>query len=128
MKAAALLISSALLVSAASGAAPSGDPIAGRKAFGMQCRACHQVAKGAGSTTAPNLAEIAGRAAAADSEFEYSPALRTAAAAGLKWDGPNLDHFLAKPQATVPGTSMPVSVANPIVRADILAYLATLSP
>jgi cytochrome c len=94
----------------------------------MQCRACHQVAEGAGSTTGPNLAALAGRAAAADGAFEYSPALRTAAAAGLKWDGPSLDHFLAKPQAAVPGTNMPVRVADPAVRADILAYLATLVP
>lgn len=109
-------------------AAGSGDVVAGKKAFGMQCRACHQVATGAGSGMGPNLAALAGRGAATDPDFDYSPALRTAGQAGLKWDAATLDGFIARPKAVVPGTVMPMSVPDATVRADIVAYLLTLVP
>lgn len=41
-------------------AAAAGDPVAGKRSFGMQCRACHQVASGAGSVTGPNLFGLVG--------------------------------------------------------------------
>ena len=45
---------------------------------------------------------------------------------GQTWTTANLDAYLAKPAATVPGTKMLVGVANPEQRAAVIAYLATL--
>ena len=37
----------------------------------------------------------------------------------------SLDKFLAGPQAMVPGTAMPISLADPKDRADVVSFLAT---
>ena len=39
---------------------------------------------------------------------------------------PSLDRFLTAPMTLVPGTTMPLSVSNPVDRSNIIAYLATL--
>jgi cytochrome c len=98
------------------------DAERGRTLFQRQCASCHQVAQprnGAG----PHLMGIAGRAAASVEGFSYSPALR---AAGLTWNGPELDAFLANPQEKVRGTRQPIRVANDADRGDLVAYLGSL--
>ncbi len=124
----ALAAGFALSTGGVAAAADPGDAVAGKKLFGQQCRVCHQVMVGAGSAMGPNLGGFAGKPAASDTGFDYSPALRAAGAKGLKWDMAGLDRFLTKPQAMVPGTLMPVAVANAKARADLVAYLATLTP
>ncbi len=108
--------------------APAGDAEAGRRVFNRNCRSCHQVEAGAGSQLGPNLAGLVGRAAAADREFDYSPALQAAAGAGAVWDATALERFLAAPTKMFPGTTMPMAVGDATQRRDLVAYLATLSP
>lgn len=109
-------------------AATGGDAAAGRRAFNRSCRSCHQVETGTGSELGPNLAGILGRAARADSAFEYSDAFAAAAARGTSWDAATLERFLAAPTTMIPGTTMPMAVGDPAQRRDLVAYLATLSP
>lgn len=58
------------------------------------------------------------------SGFDYSPALK---ASHLTWTPDNLDKFLEAPATLVPGTRMALTVAKPAARADLIAYLKTLS-
>ena len=71
----------------------------------------------------PFLGGVVGRKAAAVPGFNYSAAMKSS---GLNWDEATLDSFLAAPMKKLPGTSMPVGVAAPKDRADVIAYLATL--
>src|SRR6202035_5031599 len=44
----------------------------------------------------------------------------------LVWDAATLDHFLTDPAKAVPGTTMPIPLPDAGMRADLIAYLATL--
>ncbi len=67
---------------------------------------------------------IYGRLAGSVAGFRYSSAM---AKAGLVWNEATLDAFLAAPAQAIPGTSKSRGVANPQDRADIIAYLKTLT-
>jgi cytochrome c len=53
----------------------------------------------------------------------YSEALKKY---GVTWSPKTLDQFLVNPMAKVPGTVMPMMLADPKTRADVIGYLATL--
>ena len=68
------------------------------------CRTCHAVTAPDGTVWArggrsgPDLYAISGRPAAADGDFAfYSPAMRAAGAAGLRWSEDNFVAYLANP-------------------------------
>lgn len=110
---------------AASAAAPASpgaaDPAAGGMAF-LQCSDCHGT--GTNDGVGPGLRGIFGRRAGSHAGFKYSPALAKSA---IVWDALTLDKFLADPKAVVPGTSMDFpGVQDPVERANLVAYLATL--
>lgn len=84
------------------------------------CKACHTVDKGGRNGIGPNLNGVVGRPAASLPGFNYSNALK---ASGLRWDPATLDQFLAAPQKKVPGTRMPIGMADPAKRAAIIAFL-----
>ena len=46
----------------------------------------------------------------------------------LVWDASKLDAFLAGPAQLVPGTSMIIMAPTAQERADVIAYLRTLTP
>ena len=51
----------------------------------------------------------------------YSDALKNS---GITWDATTINTWITKPAAMVPGTKMAfLGVANPAVRANIIAYL-----
>ncbi len=95
-----LAASAALLaVSAVQAANP------GERLF-QQCYACHSVDPAERGLPGPNLSGVVGRPAAGEPGFDYSAAMRSAAARGLRWSEAELDRFIADPEAAMPGTSM----------------------
>ena len=117
----ALFVASVASVAVAQTAAP--DPVRGGRLF-LQCRACHTVAPGAPHAVGPNLVGIVGVKAGTRAGYSYSPAL---AASKTVWTAATLDPFLKRPSQAVPGTKMAFAgVADASVRADLIAYLATL--
>lgn len=92
---------------------------AGPQAFAA-CKACHTLNKGGRNGLGPNLNGVFGRQAGTLPGFNYSPALK---ASGIRWDDKTLDEFLAAPQKRVPGTRMPIGIADAAKRAAVIAYL-----
>jgi cytochrome c2 len=104
----------------------------------MNCVGCH--APNGGGGMGPALSErtfiygrepaniylsIVGSKSGAVPNYSFSPALR---AADITWDEQTLDKFLANPMADVRGTKMPIRVANPAERQNVIAYLEILKP
>jgi nitrite reductase (NO-forming) len=97
-----------------------GDAAAGRQVF-RKCQACHSMEPGK-TLVGPSLAGIVGRKAGADSNYNYSPAIKQS---NLTWDTKTLDAYLNDPQKTVPGNKMPFpGLKTEHDRADIIAFLA----
>ncbi|GIL37861.1 PQQ-dependent sugar dehydrogenase [Roseiterribacter gracilis] len=113
----------ALLLFASTAAwAEDGDAARGTALYKQRCAVCHGLDGGGGQ--GPALQGVLGRKAG-EVQFGYSRALRQS---GLTWDVDTLERYLAKPQSTVPGTTMVVATANAKERADVIAFLATLKP
>ncbi len=110
-----LLAGVALAVSA--GAAPKGDPIAGKEIY-ARCLACHALAY---DRTGPRHCGLFGRRAGSVKDFAYSDAMKCLK---IVWNEKSLDRFLANPLAAVPGTAMGYAgVVDRIERANLIAYL-----
>jgi cytochrome c len=88
------------------------------------CKACHTVDKGGRNGIGPNLNGVVGRPAASVPGFNYSNAMK---ASKLRWDEATLDQYLAAPTKKVPGTRMPIGMADPAKRAAIIAFLKAQS-
>lgn len=90
-----------------------------------QCQICHNFQEGQGPKVGPDLYSVVGRAVASVAGFNYSAALK---AKGGTWTFDALDKWLLDPRADVPGTAMTFAgISNDKQRADIIAYLDTLS-
>jgi cytochrome c len=90
-----------------------------------KCIACHSLGKGEPTKVGPNLWDIVMRPRGKAPGFAYSEAMQ---AKGGHWDYASLFAFIAKPQAYIPGTKMAFpGIADPKQRADLIAYLRTLS-
>ena len=100
------------------------DTAAGTKVF-KKCRACHTVEKGGKNKIGPNLWDVVNADVGKRGEFSYSRAL---AAKGGTWTYDNLNAFLVKPKAYVPGTKMAFAgLKKAKDRAAVIAYLRSLS-
>lgn len=88
------------------------------------CGSCHSFEKGGANGTGPNLWDVVGRDVASVSGFGYSNALQEF---GGEWTYERLDGYLANSQAYVPGTTMVQRFPQADKRANILAYLGSLS-
>lgn len=88
------------------------------------CKSCHTFEEGGANTTGPNLWNVVNRPLADHAGFNYSNALREA---GGVWSFERLDAYLKNSQEYIPGTAMVQRFAKDDQRADILAYLASLS-
>lgn len=107
------------------GVAHAQDADRGRAVFEARCASCHTLARADEGLPGPSLAGLIGRRLAGDPDYDYSPALRAAAARGLAWDAALLDRFLADPEAMIPGLWMGENgVRDAADRAAVVRFLA----
>ncbi|WP_429408915.1 PQQ-dependent sugar dehydrogenase [Paraburkholderia sp. GAS82] len=106
---------------------PAGNASQGKVFFQQNCAMCHADTLGPGNLPimgqGPSLVGVLGRRAGSIPNFSFTNAL---SGSGLTWDSATLEHFLLNPAAAVPGTTMPISVADSNDRSNVIAYLSTL--
>jgi cytochrome c len=102
----------------------SADPARG-KIVAQQCTACHRMDREGQTLNGPPLWNIVNRRKASFEDYQYTPALK---ALGGTWTFDALNLYIAQPAWTVPGIGMKMEgVPSPQGRADLIAYLRTLS-
>ncbi|MEO5806223.1 cytochrome c family protein [Devosia sp.] len=93
-----------------------------------KCQSCHNFGKGEGNKTGPLLYGVVDRMPASHEGFQYSEGMTEHKTKGENWTYERLNAFLTSPKTYTPGTKMNFpGVKDPAERADILAYLQTLS-
>jgi cytochrome c len=101
------------------------DPAAGEATFKKLCTACHTANDGGKAGIGPNLYGVVGGPHGHMEGFNYSAGLK---AKSGPWTYDELNEWLRKPAAYVPGTRMTfVGIANDKTRADVIDYLHTLA-
>ncbi|MBS7808452.1 c-type cytochrome [Variovorax sp. PCZ-1] len=93
----------------------------GMAIYTAKCSACHSVED---NRVGPSHAGVLGRRAGAVKNYEYSEAL---AKSKVVWNRANLERWLTDPEKVIPGQRMGYRLSLPQERADVVAYLATLS-
>jgi cytochrome c len=102
--------------------AAESDAARGAEQYAARCGGCHSVDA---DRIGPRHAGVFGRRAGSVLGFDYSPALKASA---VVWDAKTLERWLANPESVIPGQRMGYSLGDAVVRADVIAYLATLNP
>jgi len=103
----------------------SADVAAG-KTISTKCEQCHDLSKGGPNKIGPNLFGVVDRPRASHEGFAYSDGMKARSAE--KWTYENLNAFIKDPKTATPKTKMAFAgVKKDQARADIIAYLATLS-
>lgn len=103
----------------------SADVAAGEAYFSKKCTACHVNEPGAKLKSAPNLWGVVGRNLASTDFPKYSAAFKQRA--DMTWGYEELSLFLTKPKAYINGTAMAFAGVKDKDRANVVAYLRTLS-
>ena len=89
------------------------------------CQTCHNFEKGAGPKIGPPLWGVVGRPMASVPGFSYSDSLK---GVGGDWTYEAVNKMITNPKSEASGTKMAFpGEKDPQKRADILAYLQTLS-
>jgi len=95
------------------------------KTVAKKCVSCHTFEKGQANKVGPNLFNTVGSARAHAQGFAYSDAIKKK---GGSWTLEELDAFLTKPSAFLPGTKMAFAgLGNANERAAVIKYLNALS-
>ena len=125
------LLAAAAVLSSFAGCATYADGLIGDAANGQQifrtngCPACHGIRETDTSMVGPSMFGLLGRkAGTAPSLLGASEGLKQY---GVTWTTETLNEFLADPNAKVPGTPMAGVLIDPQQRADVIAYLSTLT-
>ncbi|HVO01474.1 MAG TPA: cytochrome c family protein [Candidatus Cybelea sp.] len=116
-----MMLAAALGSLTAAEAEADGDAAHGQQIYESRCIACHSPDA---NRVGPRHRGVFGRPAGSLADYNYSTALKNA---GFTWNDETLDKWLTNPQAFVPGQKMNFKVANPQDRADVIAYLKTLT-
>jgi cytochrome c len=91
------------------------------------CLTCHTFEKGGPNKIGPNLWGVVDEHIAAVPNYQFSSALEKHK--GKSWDPALLNEWLFDPQAFAAGTKMSFpGIKNSQQRADVIAYLLTLTP
>lgn len=103
----------------------AGDARRGAGVFATECSECHSVREGKDGK-GPSLFGVLGRLAGARPAYAYSEAMRKN---GQVWTADRLLAYITDPHKAVPGGKMDYDgLDDAAQRADLLAYLATLTP
>lgn len=121
----------------------SGDAAAGERVFN-KCQTCHVIADADGNVlggrnakTGPNLYGLPGRVAGTQADFNgYGDSLVALGATGFVWDEASFTDYVADPAKFLKArlddngarSKMSFKLANPKEKADVWAYIASLSP
>ena len=97
------------------------DAERGREAFEKRCTGCHALDK---IKVGPPLRGVYGRNAGKDPQFTYSDAMKNTS---VMWNELTLDHWLTDTESIIPDNDMAFRLNDPADRANIIAYLRTLS-
>ncbi len=100
----------------------TGDAARGAKLYQQRCTACHSLDA---NRIGPMHRGVFGRKSASVSGYAYSDALK---GLNVVWNAQTLDKWLTNPPAMARGTAMGIRVPNPQDRADLIAYLKSVSP
>ncbi len=89
--------------------------------YTAKCSACHSVDE---NRVGPSHAGVLGRQAGKVKDYDYSEALTKSK---VVWSRANLERWLTDPEKVIPGQRMGYRLSLPQERADVVAYLASLS-
>ena len=120
-----LLIGAGVLCATAlTGIARAADGKHGAEVFEEQCAECHSLKPGK-AKKGPSLFGLVGRDAGAQSDYDYSDAMKRSA---LTWTPEKLEAYLVYPRKLVPGTKMKYDGLSDIrARADLIQYLGSVN-
>ncbi|MBX6741556.1 MAG: cytochrome c family protein [Acetobacteraceae bacterium] len=102
------------------------DPQKGEALAKRLCASCHTFNEGGRPGVGPNLYGVVGAPHGHEQGFNYSAALKSKQG---PWNYEELNEWLHKPSAYAPGTRMAFAgISNAQQRADVIAYLKSISP
>ncbi|RZL37464.1 MAG: c-type cytochrome [Rubrivivax sp.] len=116
----------ALLATGAASAQPAVDAasIARGKRLFMRCAACHDTGDSGAARIGPHLKGLVGRPMGSVAGYGYSPAMK---AQSQVWDEAQLNAWLTRPAAVVPGTTMAfIGMPDAAERKALIDYLRTV--